>query len=182
MDPDPYSNNSFIEINRIEPFISFKHENSIKTFNTIFLNDESETLVFSKTNFTEDYKFLQGEINALSLRTDEYMAIKKAIKNELSIKELINYNPYYATKTNLFVTREKTTLMEDTWQIPYYKTMIDDIILEDLNPVNKIDRVNNYLLSYNKKLSTSVFREIEAEELRKSIKVIENSNQKIKTA
>lgn len=182
MDPDPYSNNSFIEINRIEPFISFKNENSIKTFNIIFLNDESETIIFSEANFTENYSFLQGQINALSLKNTEYMAIKKAIKNGLNIKELLNYNPKYAVKTNLFVTRKNTILETEQRQIPYHKWIIDGIVLEELIPNNKIDRINNYLMSYNKKLSTSVFREIEAEEFRKNIRVIEGSKQKIKTA
>ena len=182
MDPDPYSNNSFIEVNRIEPFISFKNENSIKTFNTIFLNDESETIVFSEANFTENYDFLQGQIKALSLRPEEYMVIKKAIKEGLDIRELVNYKPEYATITNLFITDKKSTLIADENEIPYHKVIINDIILEDLKPTNKIDRINNYLMRYNKKLSTSVFREIEAEELRKNIRVIESSKQKIKTA
>ncbi|MBR2833463.1 MAG: hypothetical protein IKE75_03415 [Bacilli bacterium] len=182
MDPDPYSNNSFIETNKIEPFFSFKHENSIKTFNTIFLNDETETLVFSEINFTEKYYFLNGEIKALSLRENEYMAIKKAIKNGLNIKELINYKPKYAVKTNLSVTRKKTILEYDGRQMPFHKSLIDSIVLEDLNVINKIDKINNYLIDYNRKKQIDIFREIEVEKLRKNIKVIENPKQKIKTA
>ena len=124
MDSDPYSDNIFVETSIIKPFILFKNEDFIKVFNTIFLNDESETIVFSEANFTEDYKFLKGSIKALSLRTSEYMAIKTVIKNGLDIEKLRYYKPGFAIETNLLVTDDKALLVQEGMEIPYSASMI----------------------------------------------------------
>ena len=182
MDPDPYSNNSFIEASRIEPYISFENDNGIKSFDTIFLNDESETIVFSKAIFTEDYKFLAGNVDCLSMKSSEYMAVKKALREGLDIKELKFYKPKFAFETNLLVNDNKTFIVVDGIEIPYHGSMLDDVVLEDLKPTSKIDRINNYIINHNRRLSTSVFRDVEASELRKNIKVISKSKQKVKTA
>ncbi|MBR3362729.1 MAG: hypothetical protein IKG40_02255 [Bacilli bacterium] len=182
MDSDPYSNNSFIEVNKIEPYISFKNENGIKSFSAIFLNDETETIIFSGAEFTEDYKFLKGNMDCLSMRTCEYMAIKKAIKDGFDIRELKHYKPKFAFETNILVTDTDALVVLDGIEVPYHSSRIDDLVLEDLKVRNKIDRFNNYIINYNRRLSTSVFRNIEADELRKDIKVISKSTQKVKTA
>ncbi len=182
MDLDPYSNNSFIVASRIEPYISFENDGNVKTFNTIFLNDESETIVFSKSVFTKDYKFLRGSVDALSMKSASYMAVKKAIKDGLDISELKYYRPDFAIYTNLSVTEDSTLLIQDGIVMAYKTSMIDDLVLEDLKPTSKIDRINNYIINYNRRLSTSVFRDIEADELRKNIRVISKSKQKVKSA
>ena len=182
MDSDPYSSNSFIETSRIEPFISFKTEDSVKIFETIFLNDESETIVFSSASFTENYDFLNGTIDTLSMKSSEYMAVKKALKDGLDINDLRYYVPKFAFKMDLFVTPDNALFFGDGKEIPYHSLMLEDVVLEDLKPISKIDRINSYIMNYNKRLSTSVFRSIEADEIRRNIRVIGKSKQKVKTA
>lgn len=189
MDPEPCPknlNNSLIESKKVKPYISYEENNGIKTFKTVSMIDDSESIVFSIAYFDNDYNFLKGQINAISCRTDEYMAIKKYINNgDIVLPDLVNY-PFGNIEISKLTTTKKTQKFEisingQMKEIPYMS--IDAIVLDDMRAISKIDKMNNYLMNHNKNksLNTNVFKQIEKEYTR--FTVIKNTGyQKAKSA
>ena len=190
MDPEPDLKNShtFIDQTKIEPYISYEENNGIKSFNTISMIDDSESIVLTSIIFDSDYNFLCGKLTALTFKNQEYLGIKNIISQAISLKDLMACNLDY-TEITILNTDQNGSSLEisldgEMKKIPFIKPMLEDIVLDDKNLINKFDKINNFLLEYttNKKASTKVFKDIEQAEFKKQFKVIKTEKQKIKSA
>jgi len=190
MDPEPNlkNSNTFIDSKKIKPFISYNENNGIKSFNTISMIDESESIVLTAVNFDTDYNFLCGKLTALTFKSKEYHGLKNIINQGISLTDLLSCNLNYAETAVLNINSHNTTLEISLdgkmKQIPFIKSMLQDIVLEDKYIFSKTDKINNFLLEYkpNKTLSTKIFKDIEEEEFKKQFKAIKTEKQKIKSA
>ncbi len=190
MDPEEPSLSTFIDCTKIEPYISYNEICGIKTFNTINMIDDNESIVFSEVNLDENYKLLTGSINVITLKKDDYANVKKIIKEGFPLDEIIyaNLNPIEISTLNVNKEGQKYGIIKNNKiiDLPISFNNIGDIAIENKNLISRVDRINNYIIKYGilDGLPTSVFKEIEMENRKPEITVIYNESkiQKIKTA
>lgn len=190
MDPEPSLSSTFIDCTKIEPYISYSEKNGIKTFNTINMIDDNETIVFSEANLDEKYKLLEGTIHTLILSKEKYAAVKKTVREGLPLYELINadLDPIEAAILKVNKDGQKYGIMTENGivELPEYYNNLSHIAIEDRFLRSNIDKINNYIIKYGilTSLPTSVFKEIEKENKKPEITVVYSNKtyQKAKTA
>ena len=117
MDPEEPSLSTFIDCTKIEPYISYDEICGIKTFNTINMIDDNESIVFSEVNLDENYKLLTGSINVITLKKDEGrigLGLKNVYRRLLA---------YYGTELRFSVESE-----EDCGTIVTINIPVEDIL------------------------------------------------------
>ena len=190
MDPEPSLSSTFIDCTKIDPYISYSERNGIKTFTTINMIDDNETIVFSEANLDEKYKLLEGTVHTLTLSKETYAAVKKTVKDGLPLYELAHADLKPMESAILKVNKDgqKYGIMTENGlvELPNHFNNLNHVAIEDKFLISKPDRINNFIIKNGllPSLPTSVFKEIEKESKKPEITVVYSKKdfQKVKTA